>query len=150
MVSHGAALRSLVAHVLGASLAQLHRIAIGGNTALSIVQMDHGALRLVSYNDTAHLDAGFQVSNAKGAGPGGVQWKEQANEHRKPIDGGPGPGPDSDRPDLSLRRSLAPQPAAERIGGGRQSPVGRHARPGRAGAAHDGARRLLAHRPDCT
>lgn len=69
VVSHGAALRSLVAHVLGASLAQLHRIAIGGNTALSIVQVEHGALRLVSYNDTAHLDGGFQVSNAEGAGP---------------------------------------------------------------------------------
>ena len=32
------------------------------------VQVDHGALRLVSYNDTAHLDGGFQVSNAEGAG----------------------------------------------------------------------------------
>ena len=69
VVTHGAALRSLVAHVLGASLTQLHRIAIGGNTALSIVQVDHGALRLVSYNDTAHLDGGFQVSNAEGASP---------------------------------------------------------------------------------
>lgn len=69
VVTHGAALRSLVAHVLGASLTQLHRIAIGGNTALSIVQVDHGALRLVTYNDTAHLDGGFQVSNAEGAGP---------------------------------------------------------------------------------
>ena len=69
VVTHGAALRSLVASVLGASLTQLHRIAIGGNTALSIVQVDHGALRLVSYNDTAHLDGGFQVSNAEGAGP---------------------------------------------------------------------------------
>lgn len=69
LVSHGAALRSLVAHVLGASLAQMHRIAIGGNTALSVVQLQHGQLRLVSYNDTAHLDgAGFQVSNAEGAG----------------------------------------------------------------------------------
>lgn len=68
VVSHGAALRSLVASALDASLAQLHRIAIGGNTALSIVQVDHGALRLVSYNDTAHLDGGFQISNAEGAG----------------------------------------------------------------------------------
>lgn len=69
VVSHGAALRSLVAQALDASLAQLHRIAIGGNTAISIVQLDHGSLRLVSYNDTAHLDGGFQVSNAEGAGP---------------------------------------------------------------------------------
>jgi probable phosphoglycerate mutase len=69
LVSHGAALRSLVAHVLDASLAQMHRIAIGGNTALSVVQMRQGRLRLVSYNDTAHLDNGqFQESNAEGAG----------------------------------------------------------------------------------
>jgi probable phosphoglycerate mutase len=69
VVSHGAALRSLVAGALDASLAQLHRIAIGGNTALSILQVDHGALRLVSYNDTAHLDGGFQISSAEGAAP---------------------------------------------------------------------------------
>lgn len=69
LVSHGAALRSLVAHALDASLIQMHRIAIGGNTALSVVQMRHGHLRLVSYNDTAHLDNGlFQESNAEGAG----------------------------------------------------------------------------------
>jgi probable phosphoglycerate mutase len=69
LVSHGAALRSLVAHVLDASLAQMHRIAIGGNTALSVVQLRHGHLRLVSYNDTAHLDNGvFQEANAEGAG----------------------------------------------------------------------------------
>lgn len=71
LVSHGAALRSLVAHVLGASLAQMHRIAIGGNTALSVVQMRDGHLRLVSYNDTAHLDNGlFAEANAEGAGTG--------------------------------------------------------------------------------
>lgn len=69
VVSHGAALRSLVAHALDASLAQMHRIAIGGNTALSVLQMRHGHLRLVSYNDTAHLDNGlFQEANAEGAG----------------------------------------------------------------------------------
>ncbi len=69
LVSHGAALRSLVAHVLDASLAQLHRIVIGGNTAISVVQVRDGHLRLVSYNDTAHLDNGlFQASNAEGAG----------------------------------------------------------------------------------
>lgn len=55
-VTHGAALRMLVAHVLDASLAQMHRLAIAGNTAISVVQVQHGALRLVSYNDTAHLD----------------------------------------------------------------------------------------------
>lgn len=69
LVSHGAALRSLVAHALDASLAQMHRIAIGGNAALSVVQMRHGHLRLVSYNDTAHLGNGMvQVANAEGDG----------------------------------------------------------------------------------
>lgn len=69
LVSHGAALRSLVAHALDASVAQLHRIAIGGNTALSVLQMRHGHLRLVSYNDTAHLDNGlFHEAHAEGAG----------------------------------------------------------------------------------
>jgi probable phosphoglycerate mutase len=70
LVGHGAALRTVIAHVLDADLAQMHRIAIGGNTALSVVQAHHGALRLISYNDTAHLDgAGFQVASAEGAAP---------------------------------------------------------------------------------
>lgn len=70
LVGHGAALRTLIAHVLGADLAQMHRIAIGGNTALSVVQAQRNGLRLVSYNDTAHLDgAGFQVASAEGAAP---------------------------------------------------------------------------------
>ena len=69
LVSHGAALRSLVAHALDASLAQMHRLAIGGNTAVSIVQLRAGRLLLVSYNDTAHLDNGlYQEANAEGAG----------------------------------------------------------------------------------
>ncbi|MFZ2489134.1 MAG: histidine phosphatase family protein [Anaerolineae bacterium] len=68
LVSHGAALRSLIAHVLDASLRQMHRIAIGGNTALSVIQWQPGHWRLISYNDTAHLDAGeSQVANAEGA-----------------------------------------------------------------------------------
>jgi len=68
LVSHGAVLRSLIAHVLDASIPQMHRIAIGGNTAISIVQQTHGRLRLVSYNDTAHLNgSAFQVARAEGA-----------------------------------------------------------------------------------
>lgn len=70
LVGHGAALRSLIAYVLSADLAQMHRIVIGGNTALSVVQAQRGGLRLVSYNDTAHLDGvGFQVATAEGAAP---------------------------------------------------------------------------------
>lgn len=66
LVSHGAAIRSLVAHVLGASLAQMHRLEIGGNTALSLISAGNRGLRLVSYNDTAHLDgAGFAVAAAE-------------------------------------------------------------------------------------
>lgn len=68
VVSHGAAIRTLIAHALGASLAQMHRIAIGGNTAISILQTQHGILRVVSYNDTAHLDAaGSRVARAEGS-----------------------------------------------------------------------------------
>ena len=68
LVSHGAALRSMVAHALGASLPQMQRIAIGGNTALSVLRVRDGEMRLVSYNDTAHLDGGaaFRVANAEG------------------------------------------------------------------------------------
>lgn len=68
LVSHGAALRSLVAHALGASLPQMQRIAIGGNTALSVLRVRDGQMRLVSYNDTAHLDSGADLRIAKAEG----------------------------------------------------------------------------------
>ena len=76
LVSHGAALRSLVAHALHASLPQMQRIAIGGNTALSVLRVRDGQMWLVSYNDTAHLDGGaaFRVANAEGdQSSGGTQ-----------------------------------------------------------------------------
>ena len=76
LVSHGAALRSVVAHALDASLPQMQHIAIGGNTALSVLQVRAGKMRLVSYNDTAHLDGGaaFRVANAEGEiSSGGTQ-----------------------------------------------------------------------------
>lgn len=76
LVSHGAALRSMVAHALQASLPQMQRIAIGGNTALSVLRVSGGRMRLVSYNDTAHLDGGaaFRVANAEGEqSSGGTQ-----------------------------------------------------------------------------
>lgn len=67
LVSHGAALRSLVAHVLGASVRQMHRLAIGGNTALSIVEVNRFGWHLVTYNDTSHLDgAAPPVATTKG------------------------------------------------------------------------------------
>jgi probable phosphoglycerate mutase len=66
LVSHGAALRLLVTHIIQADLGTMHRFAIGGNTAISIVQHQHGVLRLVSYNDTSHLDSGsFHVARAE-------------------------------------------------------------------------------------
>ena len=76
LVSHGAALRSIVAHALQASLPQMQRIAIGGNTAISVLRVSDGRMRLVSYNDTAHLDGGasFRVANAEGEqSSGGTQ-----------------------------------------------------------------------------
>lgn len=80
LVSHGAALRSVVAHALGASLPQMHRIAIGGNTSLSILQYEVGRFRLISYNDTAHLNpSDFSVANAEGARPS-LRAREGASE----------------------------------------------------------------------
>lgn len=80
LVSHGAALRSVVAHALGAGLPQMHRIAIGGNTALSILQYEAGQFRLISYNDTAHLNlSDFSVANAEGARPS-LRAREGASE----------------------------------------------------------------------
>ena len=66
LVGHGAALRMLAVHTIGGDLTTMHRIAIGGNTALSIVRHQGGRLRLVSYNDTSHLDNGtFRVARAE-------------------------------------------------------------------------------------
>lgn len=62
VVSHGGALATLIAHVLGLGREARHRVALDGNTGLSILEDRGRGLRLALLNDTAHLE---------GAGLGG-------------------------------------------------------------------------------
>ena len=57
VVSHGGAIKSYVAKMLGVSAEGLRALAGVGNCSLTIVERDdRGRLRLHAWNDTAHLD----------------------------------------------------------------------------------------------
>lgn len=55
MVTHDVVIRVLVAHILGASN-RIYRSFEIGNASLSIVRVADGKARLVTLNDTSHLD----------------------------------------------------------------------------------------------
>ncbi len=54
-VSHGMAIRSLLADIEGISSREIHRVPHGDNTAVSLLEADGGALRVVFANDASHL-----------------------------------------------------------------------------------------------
>jgi broad specificity phosphatase PhoE len=57
IVSHGGAIRSYVARVLGVSTEGMRALAGVGNAGLSILERDtRGRMRLHTWNDTAHLE----------------------------------------------------------------------------------------------
>lgn len=58
VVSHGGAIKSYVAKLLGVSAEGLRALAGVGNCGLTIVEHDgaHGRVRLHAWNDTAHLE----------------------------------------------------------------------------------------------
>ncbi len=56
LVSHGAAIRTMITGVLGLDLAAMHSLGIAANTALTWLRYDHGLFFLDRYNDAAHLE----------------------------------------------------------------------------------------------
>ncbi len=54
-VSHGMAIRSLLADVEGVPSKEMHRIPHGDNTAVSLLEADGAKLRVVYMNDASHL-----------------------------------------------------------------------------------------------
>jgi probable phosphoglycerate mutase len=55
VVSHGAALKSFVARVLGLGSVGMRAFRVQGNTGVSVVERDEGFFRLLVWNDEAHL-----------------------------------------------------------------------------------------------
>ncbi len=56
VVSHGGALRALLAHILLLSPGEHGRLGVGGNAGISQVEIDGTRPRLLLLNDTAHLE----------------------------------------------------------------------------------------------
>ena len=54
-VSHGMAIRSLLADIEGVPSKEMHRVPHGDNTAVSLLEAQGSALRVVYMNDTSHL-----------------------------------------------------------------------------------------------
>lgn len=55
LVSHGCALRNLLCYCLGKPLEELNQVDFGCNTAVSLVEYEDGAVRVVYANDASHL-----------------------------------------------------------------------------------------------
>ena len=55
VVSHGAALKSFVAHVLGLRSEGMRAFRVQANTGVTVVERDEGMWRLLVWNDEAHL-----------------------------------------------------------------------------------------------
>lgn len=55
VVSHGAALKSFVAHVLGLGSAGMRAFRVQANTGVTVVERAEGSWRLLVWNDEAHL-----------------------------------------------------------------------------------------------
>ena len=54
-VSHGLAIRALVARLQGVPSEEIWRVPHGDNTAVSLLELENGALRVVYCNDASHL-----------------------------------------------------------------------------------------------
>ena len=54
-VSHGMAIRSLLADLLGIESAEIFKIRHGDNTSVSLLAVENGVMRVVYYNDNDHL-----------------------------------------------------------------------------------------------
>ena len=54
-VSHGLAIRSLLSRILDIPSAEIHRVPHGDNTAVSLLELEDGKLRVVFMNDASHL-----------------------------------------------------------------------------------------------
>lgn len=54
-VSHGMAIRSLLAFIQHVPSAEIHRVGHGDNTAVSLLEVERGAMRVVFSNDASHL-----------------------------------------------------------------------------------------------
>jgi probable phosphoglycerate mutase len=67
VVSHGAALKSFVARVLGLGAEGMRAFRVQGNTGVSVVERDEGLYRLLVWNDEGHLhDAVLALLSAPG------------------------------------------------------------------------------------
>ena len=62
VVTHGAFMRSLFAHIIGLPPGMMGGFATGGNTGLSEVRVKAGRATLTRMNDTSHLEGSIHLS----------------------------------------------------------------------------------------
>lgn len=55
-VSHGMAIRTLLSHILKVPSREIRRLPHGDNTAVSLLEVEGGEMRVVFYNDASHLE----------------------------------------------------------------------------------------------
>ena len=65
VVSHGYAIRLLLAELEGYSLDRLSETSVGGNTAVSLVEAENGRMRVVFRDDVSHLQTEAYLAGEK-------------------------------------------------------------------------------------
>jgi len=90
-VSHGMAIRSLLAGLLGIGSHEIFRIRHGDNTAVTLLAVENGVIRVVYYNDTDHLTEELSTFARQTwwKRPGGI---DDCNIWFRPLDPGRYPG----------------------------------------------------------
>lgn len=78
-VSHGMAIRSLLADILDIPSAEIYRIPHGDNTAVSLLEVEDGAMRAVFCNDAGHLGDALSTFARQ------TWWKARDGEDRNNI-----------------------------------------------------------------
>lgn len=78
-VSHGMAIRSLLADTLGVPSAEIDRVPHGDNTCVSLLEVENGAIHVAFFNDASHLQGPLSTFARQ------TWWREKDGADRNNI-----------------------------------------------------------------
>lgn len=78
-VSHGMAIRALLADTLGVPSAEINRVPHGDNTCVSLLEIENGEMRVVFLNDATHLEGELSTFARQ------TWWREKGGADRNNI-----------------------------------------------------------------
>lgn len=86
VVSHGMAIRSLLAHLFGIKSEDIPKLQHGDNTAVSLLTYENGKFEVVYYNDNSHLPEELSTFSKQMWWREGTGGRDDANLSYAPLD----------------------------------------------------------------